>query len=171
VRSTAPALLLGEAIERLRVRAILMTRSPDQASRALANVDVLLGKARAYGVRGFRQFARDVDKEWSRRFVHDEGVVDADEHSIKIVTIHKGLEWPVAIPINTASGARPPEQFVHRRSDDTLHWVLGDVVPPALADAMSLQAQEEAEERLRLLYVACTRAMDPPGSAGLVVER
>ena len=93
---------------------------------------------------------------------HDEGVVDADEHSIKIVTIHssKGLEWPVVIPINTASGARPPEQFVHRRSDDTLHWVLGDVVPPALADAMSSQAQEEAEERLRLLYVACTRAMD-----------
>jgi CRISPR-associated exonuclease Cas4 len=162
VRSTAPALLLGEAVERLRVRAILMTRSPDQASRALANVDALLEKARAYGVRGFRQFARDLDEEWSRRRPHDEGVVDADEHSIKIVTIHssKGLEWPVVIPINTASGARPPEQFVHRRSDDTLHWVLGDVVSPALADAMSSQAQEEAEERLRLLYVACTRAMD-----------
>jgi CRISPR-associated exonuclease Cas4 len=162
LRSTAPALLLGEAIARLRVRAILMTRSPDQASRALANVDALLEKARAYGVRGFRQFACDVDEEWSRRFSHDEGVVDADEHSIKIVTIHssKGLEWPVVIPINTASGARPPEQFVHRRSDDTLHWVLGDVVPPALADAMSSQVQEEAEERLRLLYVACTRAMD-----------
>ena len=162
VRSTAPALLLGEAVERLRVRAILMTRSPDQASRALANVDALLEKARAYGVRGFRQFARDVDEEWSRRFAHDEGVVDADEHSIKIVTIHssKGLEWPVVIPINTASGARPPEQFAHRRGDDTLHWVLGDVVPPALADAMTSQAQEEAKERLRLLYVACTRAMD-----------
>lgn len=162
VRSTTPALLLREAIERLRVRAILMTRSPDQASRALANVDALVEKARAYGVRGFRQFARDVDGEWSRRLPHDEGVVDADEHSIKVVTIHssKGLEWPVVIPINTASGARPPEQFVHRRSDDTLHWVLGDLVPPALADAMSSQAQEEAEERLRLLYVACTRAMD-----------
>jgi CRISPR-associated exonuclease Cas4 len=162
VRSTAPALLLGEAIERLRVRAILMTRSPDQASRALANVDVLLEKARAYGVRGFRQFARDLDGEWSRRLSHDEGVVDADDYSIKIVTIHssKGLEWPVVIPINTASGARPPEQFVHRRSDDTLHWVLGDVVPPGLADAITTQAQEEAEERLRLLYVACTRAME-----------
>jgi len=162
VRSTAPALLLSEAVERLRVRAILLTRSPDQASRALANVDALLEKARAYGVRGFRQFARDIDEEWSSRSAHDEGVVDADEYSIKIVTIHssKGLEWPVVIPINTASGARPPEQFVHRRSDDTLHWVLGDVVPPALADAMTTQAQEEAEERLRLLYVTCTRAMD-----------
>ena len=93
---------------------------------------------------------------------HDEGVVDADEHSIKIVTIHssKGLEWPVVIPINTASGARPLEQFVHRRDDDTLHWVLGDVVPPNLAEAMSTEMQLGSEERLRLLYVACTRAMD-----------
>jgi CRISPR-associated exonuclease Cas4 len=162
VRSTAPALLLGEAIERLRVRAILRTRSVDQASRALANVDALLERARAYGVRGFQQFARDVYDDWSRHLSHDEGVVDADEHSIKIVTIHssKGLEWPVIVPINTASGARQPAQFVHRRSDDTLHWMLGDVVPPDLADAMNSESRETSEERLRLLYVACTRAMD-----------
>ena len=162
IRSRSPALLLAEAVERLNVRAILVTRSPDQASRALANLDALLEKARAYGVRGFHQFARDLDDEWSRRLSQDEGVVDADEHSIKIVTIHssKGLEWPVVIPINTASGTRPPEQFVHRRSDDTLHWVLGDVVPPDLADAINADVQQASEERLRLLYVACTRAMD-----------
>lgn len=41
----APAVLLGEAIERLRVRAMLMTRSTDQASRSLANVDALVEKA------------------------------------------------------------------------------------------------------------------------------
>ena len=162
IRSTSPALLLGEAVERLNVRAILMTRSPDQASRALANVDLMLEKARAYGVRGFRQFAGDLDDDWSRRLSHEEGVIDADEHSIKIVTIHssKGLEWPVVIPINTASGARPLEEFVHRRSDDTLHWVLGDVVPPELAEAIGAESQQASEERLRLLYVACTRAMD-----------
>ena len=162
VRTTAPVLLLAEAVERLNVRAIVATRSRDQASRALANVDALLEKARAYGGRGFRQFARDLDQDWSACSSHDEGVVDADEHSIKIVTIHssKGLEWPVVIPINTASGARPPEQFVHRRGDNTLHWVLGDVVPPNLAEAMSTEMQLGSEERLRLLYVACTRAMD-----------
>ena len=162
VRTTAPVLLLAQAVERLNVRAIVATRSRDQASRALANVDALLEKARAYGGRGFRQFARDLDQDWSACLSHDEGVVDADEHSIKIVTIHssKGLEWPVVIPINTASGARPLEQFVHRRDDDTLHWVLGDVVPPNLAEAMSAEMQLGSEERLRLLYVACTRTMD-----------
>jgi CRISPR-associated exonuclease Cas4 len=160
--STTPALLLAEAVERLRVRAILTMRSQEQASRALANVDSLLERARAYRVRGFRQFARDLNDDWSRHRSHDEGVVDADEHSIKLVTIHsaKGLEWPVVIPINSASSPRPPEQFVYRRSDDTLHWKLGHIVPPDLAVAMNSEAQEAAEERLRLLYVACTRAMD-----------
>jgi CRISPR-associated exonuclease Cas4 len=162
VRTTEPALLLTEAVERLNIRAVLMTRSADQASRMLANVDALLEKARAYGSRGFRQFARDLDDEWSRRLSHEEGVVDADEHAIKIVTIHssKGLEWPVVIPINTASGMHPPEQFVYRREADTMHWVLDDVVPPGLADVIQTESREESEQRLRLLYVACTRAMD-----------
>jgi CRISPR-associated exonuclease Cas4 len=162
VRSTAPSLLIAEAVERLRIRAILVARSADQASRALANADAILERARAYGVRGFRQFARDLDADWSRRASYAEGVVDAEGQSIEIVTIHssKGLEWPVVIPINTASGPRPPDQFVHRRSDDTLHWVLGDIVPPSLAEAMRAEGQEASHERLRLLYVACTRAME-----------
>jgi CRISPR-associated exonuclease Cas4 len=41
-----------------------------------------------------------------------------------------------------------------------LHWVLGDVVPPAIADAISLDDRDSAEERERLLYVACTRAIE-----------
>src|SRR5204863_5682942 len=162
VRSTAPSLLIAEAVERLRIRAILVARSADQASRALANVDAILERARAYGVRGFRQFARDLDADWSRQASYAEGVVDAEGQSIEIVTIHssKGLEWLVVIPINTASGPRPPDQFVHRRSDDTLHWLLGDIVPPSLAEAMRDEGQEASHERLRLLYVACTRAME-----------
>ena len=110
----------------------------------LANVDALLEKARAYSGRGFRAFARDVDEEWSLCLPRDEGVVDADEHAIKIVTIHssKGLEWPVVIPINTASGLRSPDQFIYRRGDDTLHWVLDDVVPPELAEAMRRRAAD-----------------------------
>lgn len=162
IGSTAPSLLIAEAIERLRVRAILVARSPDQASRALANIDSLIERARAYSVRGFRQFARDLDTDWSRRISQTEGVVDSEGQSIDIVTIHssKGLEWPVVIPINMASGPRSQESFVHRREDDTLHWMLGDIVPPSLASALQSEAHEEAQQRLRLLYVACTRAMD-----------
>jgi CRISPR-associated exonuclease Cas4 len=38
--------------------------------------------------------------------------------------------------------------------------MLGDIVPPSLVDAMNVEADEESQQRLRLLYVACTRAMD-----------
>jgi CRISPR-associated exonuclease Cas4 len=162
VYSTTPALLLAEAVERLSTRAILMARGADQASRCISNVDAILERASAYGVRGLRQFAQQLNAEWSRHDSHAEGVVDAEDQSISIVTIHssKGLEWPVVIPINTASGPHRPEQFVHRRADDTVHWVLGQIVPPSLAEAMRSEGAEKSEENLRLLYVGCTRAMD-----------
>ena len=89
-------------------------------------------------------------------------MVDADGHSIEIVTVHssKGLEWPVVIPINRASMPRRAEAFVYRRSDESLHWALGQVTPPSLEDALRGENAEKRNENLRLLYVACTRAME-----------
>ncbi len=162
VRSTTPALLLSEAIERLRVCAIVLARSADQASRALANIDGLLERAREYGVRGFIQFGRDLDNDWASDTGCTEGTVEADGQSIEIVTIHssKGLEWPVVIPINRPSMPRKAESFVYRRSDETLHWALGKVTPPTLAGALQGETHEKRDEDLRLLYVACTGAME-----------
>lgn len=162
LRVTTPVLLLAEAIERLRVRAIVAGRSADQAARSLANVDALLERARNYGVRGFVQFAHDLDEDWSSGAGFTEGIVEADGRSIEIVTVHsaKGLEWPVVIPINRASMPRPPEAFVYRRSDESLHWALGQVTPPTLQGAMQGENGEKRDENLRLLYVACTRAME-----------
>ena len=56
-----------------------------------------------------------------------EGRIDAAEDAIEIVTIHsaKGLEWPVVIPINSTTELYRGDQFVHRQSDNTLHWMLG----------------------------------------------
>ncbi|ESZ13075.1 hypothetical protein X737_26725 [Mesorhizobium sp. L48C026A00] len=67
-----------------------------------------------------------------RRMPSNEGRVDAEGDAIEIITIHsaKGLEWPVVIPVNTATLLRSRESFVHRTSDNTLHWVIGNVVPP-----------------------------------------
>ncbi|WP_407150457.1 UvrD-helicase domain-containing protein [Bradyrhizobium sp. ORS 86] len=162
VDGTTPALILAEAIERLRVRAIVAARGADQAVRSLANIDGLVERARSYRVRGFVQFARDVDDEWSSSSGSPEGMVEADGQSIEIVTVHssKGLEWPVVIPINRASMPRRAETFVYRRRDETLHWALGQVVPPSLGDALLAEETEKRNENLRLLYVACTRAME-----------
>jgi CRISPR-associated exonuclease Cas4 len=49
---------------------------------------------------------------------------------------------------------------VYRRSDESLHWALGHVTPPTLESALQGENQENRDENLRLLYVACTRAME-----------
>jgi CRISPR-associated exonuclease Cas4 len=55
---------------------------------------------------------------------------------------------------------RRPEPFVYRRSDESLHWALGQVMPPSLQGALQGEKAEKRNENLRLLYVACTRAME-----------
>lgn len=165
-RRSTPFLVLAEAIDRLHIRAKLAARGQDQAARALANLDLLMERARRYGVRGLKQLAIDIGTDWQGGELgpepYDEARLDADGEAINIVTVHsaKGLEWPIVIPINLGSEIRRRETFLHRRHDDTLHWVLGDIVPPALVDAINVDDKESAEERERLLYVACTRAMD-----------
>ncbi len=161
-RATTPALLLAEATERLAVQPILTAREGDRSARAAANVEAFLERARPYGVKGLKKFVRDVGKDWRDGAPHNEGRVDAEGDAIEIITIHssKGLEWPVVIPINTATLLRSREAFVHRASDDTLHWLIGDVIPPDLLIALASDDESLARERERLWYVACTRARE-----------
>ncbi|MRX36935.1 UvrD-helicase domain-containing protein [Aminobacter sp. MDW-2] len=161
-RTTTPALLLAEAVERLSARPILSAREGDRSGRALANVEAVLEKARPYGVRGLKRFVRDFNRDWRLGTACSEGRVDAEGDAIEIITIHsaKGLEWPVVIPINAATMLRSRDRFVHRADDDTLHWVIGDVVPPDLLAALRADDESLRRERERLWYVACTRARE-----------
>lgn len=161
-RATTPALLLAEAVERLAVRPILAAREGDRSARAAANVEAFLERARPYGVRGLKKFVRDLVREWRDGAPHNEGRVDAEGDAIEIITIHsaKGLEWPVVIPINTGTLLRSRERFVYRAADETLHWLIGDVVPPDLLRALESEDDSLARERERLWYVACTRARE-----------
>ena len=58
----------------------------------------------------------------------------------------KGLEWPVVIPINTTTELYRSDQFVHRQSDNSLHWMLGGIAPPDLAAARVQDSEEEARQ-------------------------
>lgn len=161
-RATTPALLLAEAAERLAIRPTLAAREGDRSARAAANVEAFLERARPYGARGLKKFVRDLAREWRDGTPHNEGRVDAEGDAIEIITIHsaKGLEWPVVIPINTGTLLRSREPFVYRAVDETLHWLIGDVVPPELFRALESEDDSLARERERLWYVACTRARD-----------
>lgn len=162
VASATPAALLTEAVERLNLRVALALRSGERGGRAIANLDALITLARPYRVRGLAAFVADLNSDWLAGRGIMEGRIDESEDAVSLVTIHsaKGLEWPVVIPINTSTQLRSHEQFVHRQSDNTLHWVLGGLLPPNLADARAEEAAGAARERERLWYVACTRARD-----------
>ncbi|WP_316168687.1 MULTISPECIES: UvrD-helicase domain-containing protein [unclassified Bradyrhizobium] len=159
---TTPSLILAQAVERLNVRVIIAARHGNRNARALANLDALIERARAYGVLGLRTFVRDLQADWERNVRASEGRIDAAEHAIEIMTIHmaKGLEWPVVIPINSTTELYRPDQFVHRQSDNTLHWMIGGVASPDLAVARAEESREDANQRERIWYVACTRARD-----------
>jgi ATP-dependent exoDNAse (exonuclease V) beta subunit len=160
--ATTPRNLLSEAIEKLNLRVILAARHGNRSARALANLDALIELARPYDVPGLPAFVRRLQSDWELRTRRSEGRVDPSSDAVEIVTIHssKGLEWPVVIPINTSTLPRPTPQFIHRQSDNTLHWVIGGVTPRALAEAQEEEKQQESLQRERMWYVVCTRARD-----------
>ncbi|KRR26268.1 DNA helicase [Bradyrhizobium lablabi] len=157
-----PMQLVAFAIERLNLRVIMAARHGQRNARALANLDAIVELARPYNVAGLRGFALDLQRGWQSKRRHPEGRVDASEDSVEIVTMHsaKGLEWPVVITVNSSTRFKPQDQFVYRQSDDTIHWIVGGIEPPALAAAREEEEFREARQRERLWYVATTRARD-----------
>jgi CRISPR-associated exonuclease Cas4 len=165
-RQTTPHAILSEAFERLRIVASTAARSKDQRARGLGNLGSLMQRARAYHVRGLKQLAVDLGTEWEAGLSFDEAPPDHRGDAIEIVTIHKakGLEWPVVIPINLASMPQRTDDFFFKPGEGgdpgTVHWTFGEIASSTLAQTMADDAAEDAEERERQLYVACTRALD-----------
>jgi len=160
--STTPYALLADAIAALNVRPQLRQRFKGGAERAIANVDLFLEMSRAYDVRGLRAFARDMRANWEDAVRQVEGRPDAEQQSVSLLTVHasKGLEWPIVIPINMTGTPRSESGLVQdRRSDNFSIPVLG-VEPTGHAAIKSWNEQELARERVRLWYVAATRARD-----------
>jgi CRISPR-associated exonuclease Cas4 len=161
-RGTTPYDLLLEAVERLRIIPSIAGRNSNEQARALGNIRILLERARSYHVRGLKQLAIDLSSEWENESPTDEAPADHQGNSIEIVTVHKakGLEWPIVIPINFVTMPEHDEDFFFRSLDNSAHWTLGDVISSTIDAAVSADRAEAADESERLLYVACTRALD-----------
>ena len=160
--STSPFQALSAAVAVLDVRTIVAERDRYGAAAALANVDAFLDLARTYAVHGLRRLAQDLDAAWRAGRNREEGRIDAEGTAIEIITVHKakGLEWPVVVPINTGTRLARREPFIYRASDNTIHWMIGDVVAPNLADAVHEAQEAQSRENERLWYVAATRARE-----------
>jgi ATP-dependent exoDNAse (exonuclease V) beta subunit len=168
-RGTSPHALLSQAIDELRVRPVLMQRSGRQGERALANVDLFLNFSRAYEVRGLQAFAESMAGAWEdeRRAVEGrnraaEGRPDAQEESVALYSMHaaKGLEWPLVIPINGMTLVKSADRDVLVRATNTLYCPVFGVAPTGHEAAMNDEKQELERERVRLWYVATTRARE-----------
>lgn len=162
VRSTTPHNLLSQAVDELRVRPLLLQRSGRQAERSLANVDLYLNLSRPYDVRGLTAFSDAMRTAWEDETRAVEGRPDAQEESVALFSMHaaKGLEWPVVIPINGATTVMPPSQDVVSRTDNTLFCPVLGVAPTGHANALEGEKAELERERVRLWYVAATRARE-----------
>lgn len=162
INSVTPHQLLCEAVDVLRVRPILIARYRGQAERALANVDLYLDLARSFGVRGLRAFAETVTAAWTDEARAVEGRPDAQEEAVALYTIHaaKGLEWPIVIPINTMTQTVAADSIFVDRTSDTLYAPLFGVVPSGYDEAREVEKTELDRERVRLWYVAATRARE-----------
>ncbi|MCA0401440.1 MAG: UvrD-helicase domain-containing protein [Proteobacteria bacterium] len=160
--STTPHELLSRAVDVMRVRPLLLERHRGQAERALANVDLYLSLSTGYAVRGLRAFAEAMTAAWSDEARAVEGRPDAQEEAVALFTMHaaKGLEWPIVIPINTMTGVMAPESAVIDRQTETFYCPVLGVPPEGYETARQAEKEELDRERIRLWYVAATRARE-----------
>ncbi|WP_135450076.1 double-strand break repair helicase AddA [Tabrizicola caldifontis] len=123
-------------------------------------IDELLGQALAYeanevpSLTGFLVWMQTDDVEVKRQ-------LDSEGDRIRVMTVHgaKGLEAEIVILPDT--GDRKPQERdeLYRLPDGPAVWKAPQAESPALIAAeRSARKAREAEERLRLLYVAMTRA-------------
>ena len=162
VNTTTPHHLLSQAVDALRVRPILLGRHGGQAERALANVDLYLSLSRTYAVRGLRAFAEAMTAAWADESRAVEGRPDAQEEAVALYTMHaaKGLEWPIVIPVNTMTAVRAADSAVTDRKSGRFYCRVFGVEPSGLEAARSEEQRELDRERVRLWYVAATRARE-----------
>jgi ATP-dependent exoDNAse (exonuclease V) beta subunit len=160
--STTPQHLLSQAIDVMRVRPILLERHRGQAERALANVDLYLSLASAFAVRGLRAFAETMTAAWTDEARAVEGRPDAQEEAVALYTMHaaKGLEWPIVLPINTMTSIVAAETAVTDRDSDTFYCPVFGVKPTGYDNVRDGEKAELERERVRLWYVAATRARE-----------
>ncbi len=123
-------------------------------------IDELLGQALAYeaaevpSLTGFLVWMETDDVEVKRQ-------LDGEGHRIRVMTVHgaKGLEAEIVI-LPDAGDRRPQERDeLYRLPDGQAVWKVPAAESPALIAAeRAARREKEAAERLRLLYVAMTRA-------------
>ncbi|WP_412552860.1 double-strand break repair helicase AddA [Shimia sp. MIT1388] len=122
-------------------------------------INALLSQALAYekssvpSLTSFLQWMQTDDLEIKRQ-------MDSATNRIRVMTVHgsKGLEAPIVIIPDTGKRLIKTDAPIVPVGDTALWNMSSDSAPAPLASARETLAEAQAAERLRLLYVAMTRA-------------
>ena len=166
-RWTSPPMLLEKLLrDRGALETAVVAGRPRDAWRRLR---FLVDQARAWAdsggrdLRGYLEWARLQGAENAR--VTETVLPETDDDSVRILTIHgaKGLEFPVTVvsglTTQLARPARGPTVAFPPGQPPAIRLRAG-VESGGFEQWQPIDEQMDEHERLRLLYVACTRARD-----------
>ncbi len=149
--------LIERALTRHDGRRRLLARLGPEAEDG---IDELLSQALAYerndvpSLTGFLVWLETDDIEIKRQ-------MDSAGQQIRVMTVHgaKGLEAPIVILPDTANRNPPDNDEIYSLPDGLPIWKTNaDDSPPLVRNLRAVRKEKAAQESLRLLYVAMTRA-------------
>lgn len=152
-----PFELIERALTRHEGRRNLLARLGQEAEDG---IDALLNQALAYermevpSLTGFLAWLQSEEVEIKRQ-------MDSAGDRIRVMTVHgaKGLESPIIILPDTAKRRTELRDEIYRLEDGGIAWKTSSTErPPQIATAHADQLALQEQERMRLLYVAMTRA-------------
>jgi ATP-dependent helicase/nuclease subunit A len=158
----SPADLLAALVDERRVFEMALD-SPDGRD-VWRRVRYVIEQARAWsdaGGHGLRRYLAWVRLQASESRTADTILPEHDHDAVRIMTIHaaKGLEFPITVVsgLTTVPAGKPGHSVVWHNDDWTIASKQGDEL---YDDFKPIDEQMSDAERRRLLYVACTRAVD-----------
>ncbi|MGH3026479.1 MAG: 3'-5' exonuclease, partial [Gaiellaceae bacterium] len=171
-RSVSLAEVVRRVVDRTRLVEFALTR--EDGEQGAANLLAIVDDARLFsaaGGGGLRPFIRHLRDSMEQEAIEIEATVaEETDDVVRIMTMHgaKGLEYPIVALANLGSQSSAQHAPVPREDESFLHFRVGagtlgrsgHFATPDYETAWDSEKTYIQAERLRLLYVAATRARD-----------
>jgi len=171
-RSVSLPELVRRVVERTRLVEFALTQ--DDGEQGAANLLAIVDDARLFaaaGGGGLRPFIRHLRDSLESEAIEIEATVaEETDEVVRIMTMHgaKGLEYPIVALANLGTQSSPQAEPVPREAERFLHFRVGadtlgrhgHFATPGYDQQWEAEKAHIQAEKLRLLYVAATRARD-----------